>query len=83
MTKKKRRGRRHRARASAVRPTQENTALHVPELSRPSQVIEPSPAMRGGEPAERHRYALADVKHSLVIGGAMFTLLIVLYLLPG
>jgi len=28
--------------------------------------------------AERHRYALADVKRSLVIGGAMFLLLIML-----
>jgi len=81
MTKKKHRGRRRRARVSAVRPTQESTALHMPELSCPSQVIERSSLATAGEPAERHRYALADVKRSLVIGGAMFVLLIILYLL--
>jgi hypothetical protein len=54
----------------------------MPELPCPSQqVIQRSSPAKAEEPAERHRLALADVKRSLITGGAMFTLLIALYFL--
>lgn len=81
MKRKRRRGRKHKARVSAVRPTQVSTTLRMPELPRPSQVIERSSLAKAGELAERHQYALAEVKRSVVTGGAIFTLLIALYLL--
>lgn len=84
MTKKKRRGRRQRAHVSEAHVTVRATTLPAPELPRPSaQAIERSPLTRGGELAERHRLARDDVKRSMVIGGAMFVLLAVLYLLVG
>ena len=84
MTKKKRRGRRYRAQVSEVRLTPVDIAQHAAELPPSSvQAIERSSPTRLGEIAERHQVALADVKRSLVIGGAMFVLLIVLYLLLG
>ena len=84
MTKKKRRGRRYGARVSEVRLNVRETTLQPSEFPRPSaQAIKRSPPARGGELAYRHRLALADVKLSLVIGGAMFALLVVLYLLLG
>ena len=83
MTKKKRRGRRHMARVSVVRLTQKSTALHMPELSRPSQVIERSSLTKAGEPAERHCHVAAELKRIAAIGGTLFVMLIVLYLLLG
>ena len=84
MKRKRRRGRKHRALVSAPRPTQESTTLRTWEIPRPpAQAIEPSRPTRISEMSERHRLALVDVKRSLVIGGAMFVLLIVLYLLLG
>ena len=82
MKKKKRRGTRQRARVGTVRPTETETTLCTPNLTRsPVQAIKRSPPARVSELAERHRYALAGVKRSLVIGGAMFILLIILYLI--
>ncbi len=81
--KKKRRDKRHRTQASTVLPTQESTTLHIPENSRPRQVIERDSQTKGGEIAERYRYILTDIKRSLVIGGVIFAVLIVLYLLLG
>ena len=84
MSKKKRRGRRHRTHVSDAPLSVRETALPATELTRTyEKAIGRSPPARGGELAERHRLALADVKRSMVIGSVMFVLLIAFYLLMG
>lgn len=82
MAKRRRRAKR-RGNVSQAPSTVRERGLPTPASHPAVQKMEQIPAARGHVLPGQHRLAIADVKRSLVIGGAVLVLLIALFLFLG